>query len=126
VLIYQGTRGESRFFGLPPKGHYKIEDASLHAPHASTARMHFSSSLLSSAILVLGYLANAALCVSTNEPSKLAVNNNQQPFQSTGNCERLRSLRGTFIPWMREGLDPNVNYGVVSDPRPSMGEGPFY
>ena len=97
-FIYQGTRGENRFLELPAKGHYKIEDASLHAAHTST-KMHFSSSLLSSAILVLGYLTNAALCVPTNEPSKelkLVVNNNQQPLQSTGNCKRLLSLTGMF------------------------------
>ena len=37
----------------------------------------------------LGYLTNAALCVPTEEPSKLAVNNNQQPFHSTENCMHL-------------------------------------
>ena len=99
-FIYQGTRGENRFLGLPAKGHYKIEDASLHAAHTST-KMHFSSSLLSSSILVLGYLTNTALSVPTNEPSKeskLAVNNNQQPFQSTGNCKRT-AFPNRHVQW---------------------------
>ena len=87
---------ENRFFGLSLRGHYKIQDSLPHLPHASTAKMQFSSSLFSSTILVLGYLTNAALCVPTDDSSKLVVNYNQQSFHSTGICTSLLSPTATF------------------------------
>jgi len=106
--------------------------------------MQFVSSLLSSTILVLSYLTNQALCVPTDESSKLAVNNNQQPFYSTGNCTACltATFKGlTSCSTSHNHCDTSHQYAHTVDARRigslrqlrcckrskrSIGEGPFY